>query len=124
MFEGDELREYVGGYDDWVRQRSGGRCGGAVESRCEGGNGGQQSTPSAPAKKLSYKDQRELERLPELIAKLEAQQSALHEETAKPEFYKLPGNRIAAKQAETQAVATKLAAAYERWQELEASRTA
>ncbi len=132
VFDGEELREFVGGYDDWVRQRGAAQraatdAPAATGREAKRGAPAGQAAPAAAApaaKKLSYKDQRELDRLPELIAKLEAQQSALHAETANPEFYKQPGDRIAAKQAETQAVATRLAAAYARWEQLEASRTA
>jgi ATP-binding cassette subfamily F protein uup len=122
VLDGDTVREYVGGYDDWLRQR--------------GPQADEQSAPTKPKasqklapsaedrgdqrpKKLTYKDQRELEQLPALIEKLEAAQAALHEEMATPEFYKLPGDRIAAKQQELKALDERHATAFARWEELE-----
>ena len=68
--------------------------------------------------------QRELAELPGLIIRLESQQTALHAEMANPEFYKLAGDRIAAKRGELQTVADQLAAAYARWEQLEAASPA
>ena len=72
--------------------------------------------------KLSYKEQRELEQLPERIEALERLQRELNEELKQPEFYK----RAAADQASVQTrlaeVAAELTAAYARWENLEARR--
>ncbi|HYO26006.1 MAG TPA: ATP-binding cassette domain-containing protein, partial [Lacipirellulaceae bacterium] len=121
VFEGDQLREYVGGYDDWVRQRAAGEGAASASAPPAAGKRGAspQGPPQQPAKKLSYKEQRELEQLPALIDKLERQLAELHAEAAAPEFYKLPGDRIAGKTAETQKLAERLRTAYQRWEELE-----
>ncbi len=76
-------------------------------------------SPAAKAKKLSYKDQRELEMLPGKIESLEAKIAAIHEEMAQPEFFKQDGATLAAKQAEERNSAAELSAAYARWEELE-----
>jgi ATP-binding cassette subfamily F protein uup len=131
-FEGDEIREYVGGYDDWLRQR---RLPAADEpaakSTASGGSKREAAAKTSAAsatiaapKKLSYKDQRELDQLPALIEQLESEQAALHEEMAAPEFYKLPGEQIAARQAALRSIDDRLAAAYGRWEHLESAANA
>jgi ATP-binding cassette subfamily F protein uup len=77
-----------------------------------------------PAKRLSYKDQRELEQLPALIERLETRLTQLHFEGAQPEFYRLPGETIAAKRTEEQTLAAQLAVAFARWEQLEGGRPA
>ncbi|MEM6328699.1 MAG: ATP-binding cassette domain-containing protein [Planctomycetota bacterium] len=122
------VREYVGGYDDWLRQ-----CRPATPTKP-----GRESQPptksnepqpdraaaaaSQPpaAKKLSYKDQRELNALPAKIEKLEAAIATLHAAMADPAFYKQDAKAIAGKQAEEARLQTDLATAYERWETLEA----
>ncbi|MCX5737789.1 MAG: hypothetical protein NTZ61_04705 [Proteobacteria bacterium] len=81
------------------------------------------ATAAAPAPaKLSYKEQRELEQLPGRIETLERLQRELNEQVSQPEFYK----RAAADQARVQArlaeAPLELAAAYARWESLEARR--
>ena len=75
----------------------------------------------APAKKrkLSYKDQRELDALPELIDTLEAQQGALEARAADPQFYQ--GDRTEVEQvlSDLTRVQAELESAFERWSELE-----
>jgi ATP-binding cassette subfamily F protein uup len=120
-FEGDgRVTEYVGGYEDYLRQRpAGGR-------RTEGGGRkGAERADSAEGKRekprrLSYKEQRELDALPEEIAALEAEQARLKEEAASPEFYKSPAAHIHAVLARLEAVHVELDAALARWVELEA----
>jgi ABC transport system ATP-binding/permease protein len=118
VFEGDELREYVGGYDDWVRQRT---VQEHVETSPPRSGAARTNTLAAPAKGkgLTYKHQRELDELPALIEQLEMQQGKLHEELAAPGFYKQAGEIIAAKRAELIDVDARLAAAYARWEALD-----
>ncbi|MEO8408403.1 MAG: ABC transporter ATP-binding protein, partial [Oxalobacteraceae bacterium] len=74
----------------------------------------------APKKKLSYKEQRELEELPKLIASLEAEQKTISERLADPELYKQPaaeGKRLNARFAEIDAL---LLDALEQWEIIEA----
>ena len=83
-FEGNGvIDEYVGGYDDWLRQRS--------ITTDKSRSGEKLSTPKASAKKqskLSYKHQRELDELPQKIEHLERAQQALHDLMAEPEYFK------------------------------------
>jgi ABC transport system ATP-binding/permease protein len=124
VFEADGLREYVGGYDDWVRQRpttpsepSAERTKPSVSSASMAASPASQ--PVRP-KKLSYKEQCELEQLPAALEDLEAAVAAIHAELAAPEFYRQPPEHIAARTTAGRELEAKLAAAYRRWEELEA----
>ena len=71
-------------------------------------------------RKLSYKEQRELEALPEKIEALEAEQSELHRLMGDGDFYRQPGDKITAAMERLEAVRNELEACYGRWQTLEA----
>lgn len=112
-FEGDgRVYEYVGGYDDWLRQRR------------PAPTPATQPKPDkrrpARAKKLSYKEQRELQALPEKIEQLEAEQSQLHHQLANPKLYQHNGSRVGPLKARLGAVEQELEAAFARWEALEA----
>jgi len=119
-YEDGGVREYVGGYDDWLRQRSAARPKAAEPTRAAPM---RRETPQEPAvtatKRRSYKEQRELELLPATIEKLEADIAALHEEVAAPSFYKQPAAEIAATQRRLKDCEAQLATAFKRWEELE-----
>ncbi|WP_237055997.1 ATP-binding cassette domain-containing protein [Microbulbifer sediminum] len=125
-FEGDGVvREYVGGYEDFLRQGghfAGFEGSGATEKpekpkpRKDTGPGAK---PPAKSKKLSYKLQRELDSLPGKIEALEEEIGVLEEEVSSPDFYQqdqaLVEERLrllAERQAE-------LESAFERWAELD-----
>jgi ATP-binding cassette subfamily F protein uup len=121
VFEGDgKVQEYVGGYEDWLRQRD-------TAPRIARGS----DAPSPPAalprtasaavalRKLSYKERKELEGLPAVIAPLEAEERALNARIAGPEFYKEGGTAIAGALARLEALAQEIRTAYARWDELE-----
>ena len=117
-FEGEGVvREYVGGYSDWVRQRP---VKTAVPKRSEPKP--QPTVPTAEQRqkprKLSYKDQRELEQLPSRIEALEAELVELHQRLSDPAFYQQP-HGIADASARLQQVEAELAEAYARWETLE-----
>jgi ATP-binding cassette subfamily F protein uup len=71
-------------------------------------------------RRLSYKEQRELEELPGLIEALEAEQSQLHERFAEPGFFQQPGAEIARCTNRLEALQAELQAAYARWEALDA----
>jgi len=75
---------------------------------------GEQSSP-----KLSYKDERELEALPERIEALEAEQAELQSRTADPEFYRQHPDTVAEAMRALADIEAQLQRAYERWTELE-----
>ena len=128
-FEGDgQLREYVGGYQDWVRQ------GGRWPDTTKGGG----TAPVAPAPeqppaiesksgkrttaKLSYKLQRELDGLPALIEQQERNLQALQEEIGASSFYQGDAEHVAARLQALADIEAQLQTLYQRWEELEALR--
>jgi ATP-binding cassette subfamily F protein uup len=119
--EGDgRVGEYVGGYSDWVRQA---RMQ-SSETRSLRANVKESAQPAAQAaprkRKLSYKQSRELEALPQRIEELEAQVAVLGARLQDPSFYQQGGAAIVATNGELATLQSELDAAYRRWQELEA----
>ena len=125
-FEDTTVREYVGGYADWLSQTRAQRATEDAEAKAPRLPSAVALGPlSEPARKrrLSYKEQRELESLPARIEALESEQRTLNETVAGPEFYKEPADTINGALARLDALQHELTAAYTRWDELE-SRTA
>ncbi len=128
-------REYVGGYSDWERVRANAPAApqGAPAKTLEpvqtapaagAAKGGEMSSTAQSTAvkkvKLSYKEQRELEELPQLIATLEDEQSAITAQLNSPDFYKqnpADARRINARYAEIDDL---LLDALERWERIEA----
>ena len=119
VFEGEgKFGEYAGGYEDWKRQRI------APPSR----ELLKQASPrpfaaekrSIKDRKLSYKQQRELEALPEKIEALELEQAELHRLMGDGNFYRQPSDKITAALERLEAIKNELEACYGRWQTLEA----
>jgi ATP-binding cassette subfamily F protein uup len=118
VFEESGAREYFGGYDDWLRQRK------PPPERMS-----EPSTPrpslrvvseeTAKKRRLSFKERQELNTLPGKIEKYDAEIAALHRQMAEPQFYQQSGVQIAAEQARLKSLEEELAAAYQRWEELE-----
>ncbi|MFL6672407.1 MAG: ATP-binding cassette domain-containing protein [Massilia sp.] len=123
--EGQGLwREYVGGYSDWERVRDEAPARAAAAPKASPAKGSE--TPSAEqgaaAKKvkLSYKEQRELDELPKLIASLEDEQSAITAQLNAPDFYKTnpaDAKRMTARHAEIEEL---MLDALDRWERIEA----
>ena len=131
VFEGDgKIGEYVGGYSDWSRK--GGKLFSFEGSeKASGAEKPAKSVEKIPepkkvsTKKLSYKDQRELDALPATIEELEKQQAELEQLMSKPEFYDNTddGGKFVEKTLKQAAdLQTQLDQVYERWEELEKLR--
>ncbi len=69
---------------------------------------------------MSYKEQRELEGLPELIEELESEQQQLHQKLADPAFYRQAGAEMGKVSDQLAEIEAQLHAAYSRWETLEA----
>jgi len=114
-FEGDGVvKEYAGGYDDYLRQRP------ARPRPAAAGKPTVTSTAPPAPKKLGFNERRELEALPQRIEELEARQSQLHVEMADPAWHRRGGDRISAARSELETIERDLAEAYARWEALEA----
>jgi ATP-binding cassette subfamily F protein uup len=119
VFEGEgRISEYVGGYQDWQRQRAANAPRKPEKTPDRPGRPSQRVKPQA--RKLSYHEVRELERLPELIERFEHEQAALFESLADPAFYRSEGNAVSVTRSRLAEVENELAKAYGRWEELDA----
>ncbi|MBD1600358.1 ATP-binding cassette domain-containing protein [Pseudomonas typographi] len=130
VFEGDGVvREYVGGYQDWLRQGGSPKLLGVKENKAgkpELASAVVAPTTAAPAvepgeskKKLSYKLQRELDSLPGQIDALEANIAAVQAEIGQPAFYQRPAADTSAVLARLEQLQRELDALVERWAELD-----
>ena len=145
-FEGEgRVVEYVGGWQDYLRQSAGRASGAAAESgettgRSAGrpphtasgrGGAGEESkepavlptVPPGSRRKLSYNEQRELDALPSRIEALETEQAALKTELEGPDFYKSPGDRITRVMTRLEEVGIELERLLGRWVELDDTST-
>lgn len=115
-------RPYVGGYSDWLRQRP------------------EEVVPAAPAKpvqeapkparvqkkeqkRLSYKENKELEELPDRIAALEAEQTDLINAMSAPDYHNQSVDKLKADKERAQQLEEEIATSYQRWEELEEKKS-
>jgi ABC transport system ATP-binding/permease protein len=127
VFEGNFVREYVGGYEDWLRQRP--PEGDAPRlrqpqrdvSESPVGRSARQggAEPAEAPRKLSYQERRQLDALPARIEELEAEQRALGLRIADPAFYKESPAAITAALERVQQVERDLVDLYARWDALD-----
>jgi ATP-binding cassette subfamily F protein uup len=128
VFEGEgRVQEYVGGYEDWLRQRRNAEAEAEATPVRRAGSGTNASAiatkePSRTQRKPSYKEQLELEQLPARIEALETEQKQLQAAVASEDFYKRPAAEIHEALARLEELETLLLAAYTRWNALD-SRT-
>ena len=120
VFEGESVvKEYVGGYDDWLRQRP-------QDAKPRKASFRKQDvllaqTPIARLK-LGFKQQKELDALPDTIEWLEREQHDLFQGMGVPGFYKKDRADIVAANDRLEAVKKLLEDAYARWEKLEQTR--
>lgn len=126
VFEGrGRIGEYIGGYQDWLRQRFSPEGSGKNESKSatSASASRQQATPQAKSTaKLNYKEQRELATLPGLIEKLEAEQGQLSEQLSDGSIYQRDKAKAVIIQERLAAIGAELTTAYARWESLESQR--
>lgn len=116
VFEGQgKIGEYIGGYEEWHRQQK------IIsnDKELKSGSLTKRVEKPKPLKKLSYKDQKDLEALPSLIERMENEQSELHKRIADPDFYQKDQEVIAKTMASLKTLENELEQAYERWDNLE-----
>jgi ATP-binding cassette subfamily F protein uup len=122
VFEGNaKVKEYVGGYDDWLRQKP-------VEAKTSvaaktTNNKDQQLKPKTRAKaekkKLNFNEQKELKALPRKIDKLEQAINEIQQQMAAPEFYQKSADTITEAQQALASEELELEKLFARWEELE-----
>ena len=119
VLEGDgRVQDFVGGYSDWARwrdardaQRAAARTAGAARPA---------AAAAVPARrKLSYKEQRELDALPAQLESLESERASLQAQMADPKFYSREQGEVAAKLKELADIEARIEVAFARWSDLE-----
>ena len=126
VFEGEgRVQEYVGGFEDWLRQRRQSEpapvrrvIAAPADTTPSGAREGQRTI-----RKPSYKEQLELEQLPSRIDALETEQRELQAAVTSADFYKRPAAEIHDALGRLEELETLLLDAYTRWDALD-SRTA
>ena len=135
-YEPGGFREYIGGYDDWVRQRpaqvvESATATSARESETASPDKGSSdksakasTTRSASAneaakRRPSFKERQEREALPGRIESLETEIAVLHADMGQADYYRLPPEKIAADAARLKQLEADLVTAYERWEALD-----
>jgi ATP-binding cassette subfamily F protein uup len=114
-------REYVGGYTDWLRQRPAPRI---VETARTAA--ASPAAPAAAKRKLSYKEQRELESLPADIEKLEQEQQDLNQRICAPDYHRVGAEQMRRDRERAVELGQLISSGMDRWEELDtlASRIA
>jgi len=126
VFEGDgRVREFVGGYTDWLQQRAASTVAAAAVSASAAPRPAAPAPKpaaanDAPRKKLSFNERRELDELPGRIAALEREQSEISARVQSPGFYKEGATTIAEVLKRGEQLPVELEQAYARWAELDA----
>ena len=124
VFEGDgQISDYAGGYDDWLKQRPQSPTDSPTEAVKTQAPVKKTKQEKSATRKLTYKENKELEELPLRIENLEKEQENLSAAMADPNFYKdNTGEAIATTTERLAALEGELSTAYQRWEELEALR--
>jgi len=111
------VSEYVGGYDDWLRQTA---AEAPVAVAAPGPAERKKERPVAEKpRKLTFKELRELEALPDRIGALEQEIESLHASLADPDFYRTAGGEVARLTSRLGELERELEELYRRWEELE-----
>ena len=121
VFEGDgQVNSYVGGYDDWLRQRSQQQSKPTPSKTDKSKSKVKASnTQTAGTRKLSYNDQREYDALPKKIEVLDAELEQIQQSLSDPDLYQKDPVKVTELNARGEAVEIELAQCYERWEALD-----
>ena len=116
--EDGSVKEYAGGYDDYLRQSENSK---AVEEKKPESKPQPVASPEKPKPKakLSYKEERELEQIPQQIEELEQEQTELQSAMSDPDFFKQSSDVITDASNRLQTIQSELERLLERWEELE-----
>ncbi|MGR3176448.1 MAG: ATP-binding cassette domain-containing protein, partial [Candidatus Anammoxibacter sp.] len=111
------VKEYTGGYDDWLRQQDS-DVNTELSKASKSKKNKKQKKQDQPAK-LSYKEKKELEDLPQQIENLEQEQRKLHQTMADPDFFRKERDETEKINEQLKSIENELGKAYKRWEELE-----
>ena len=116
VFEGEgRIAEYVGGYDDWLRQRPPPPAAAPKEGAQQ-----REKEPAQPRpRKLTFKEQKELEALPARITKLEEELAAVQKDMSNPDYFRRTPDVLKRDHERLEEIPTELEKLYDRWEELE-----
>ncbi len=119
VLEGNgRIGEYVGGYEDWRRQRGAAIARAEKPARAEPARSAVKTKAAPPRRKLSFKEQQELAGLPDRIERLETEQRELQAALADPSLYRGTGRSIIETRARLAEIERQLADAFARWEAL------
>ena len=118
VFEGNgQITEYIGGYDDWLKQRKNDETKSPPKTKK---NGAKKPKPKREGpKKLTFRETRELEEIPSLIESLEQTHGKIFKDLSDPAFYKRESTEIASAKERLESLEIQLEKAYQRWETLE-----
>ncbi len=122
VFEGHgEVNEYIGGYQDWLRQSRSTATETQKTKKYKVGKSGKKPSHvvGRNTNKLSYTERQELGKLPAKLENLEEQQKRLHDHMAQAGFYQQDKAQITRVQRQLAEFDAELATAFLRWEELE-----
>ncbi len=119
VFEGAGIiSEHIGGYSDWLANYRNAKAAEIALKKTESIE--QKTINDTPKKKkLSYKEQKELDELPELIDRLESEQTTINAKINSPDFYKSDPTLIAETLEKLKAIDKNMEHAFQRWHDLE-----
>jgi len=122
VFEGDgRIGEYIGGCSDWLALEAARKTAAAAPAKTVRGEPAAAARTAKP-RKLTQKEQREMELLPPRIEQLEAEQAELAAKLADQGFYQREPASVPAVRSRLESIELEMAAAFARWEELEALR--
>jgi ATP-binding cassette subfamily F protein uup len=136
-YEPDGFREYVGGYDDWLRQRAAqvaaaksepssaresekaSSDNGSVDKSAKATTAQSASAGEVAKRRPSFKERQERDALPGRIESFENEIAALHAAMGEADYFRQPAEKIAADAARLKQLEADLVVAYKRWEVLE-----
>jgi ATP-binding cassette subfamily F protein uup len=115
------VNEYIGGYEDWLRQTRPPATEVQKTKKGKSGKAGKKPDkfPGKTTNKLSYTERQELGKLPAKLEKLEEQQKRLHDHMAQAGFYQQDKTEITQVQQQLAEFDAELETVFSRWEELE-----
>jgi ATP-binding cassette subfamily F protein uup len=120
---GGVWREYVGGYSDWLQQRSAAPASDVPAKAPRPDAGGVPPAQPKPRTRLGHKEQRELASLPAEIESLEQEQAALTARMSAPDYHLQGPHQIRADRRRLEEIEARLLAKFDRWEALETERS-